>query len=36
MTKSRTLAILGICSVLFLGLVACQQQNTTSERTNQR
>ena len=36
MKKSRKLAKLGICSVLFLGLVACQQQNTTSERTNQR
>ena len=36
MKKSRTLATLGICSVLFLGLVACQQQNTTSEGTNQR
>lgn len=36
MKKSRKLAKLGICSVLFLGLVACQQQNTTSEGTNQR
>ena len=36
MKKSRKLATLGICSVLFLGLAACQQQNTTSERTSQR
>ena len=36
MKKSRKLATLGICSFLFLGLAACQQQNTTSEGTNQR
>ena len=36
MKKSRKLTALGICSALFLGLVACQQQNTTSEGTNQR
>ena len=36
MKKSRKIATLGICSFLFLGLAACQQQNTTSEGTNQR
>ena len=36
MKKSRKLTTLGICSFLFLGLTACQQQNTTSEGTNQR
>lgn len=36
MKKSRKLATLGICSILILGLAACQQQNTTSEGTNQR
>ena len=36
MKKSRKLATLGICSFLFLGVAACQQQNTTSEGTNQR
>ena len=36
MKKSRKLATLGICFVLFLGLVACQQQHATSEGTNQR
>ena len=36
MKKSSKLATLGICSILFLGLVACQQQNTTSDGTNQR
>ena len=35
MKKSRKLAALGICSVLFLGLAACQQ-HATSEGTNQR
>ena len=34
--RDEELATLGICSVLFLGLAACQQQNTTSEGTNQR
>ncbi|CYG93382.1 lipoprotein%2C putative [Streptococcus pneumoniae] len=36
MKKSRKLATLGICSALFLGLAACQQQHATSEGTNQR
>ncbi|HGR6439988.1 TPA: DUF4300 family protein [Streptococcus pneumoniae] len=36
MKKSRKLATLGICSALFLGLTACQQQHATSEGTNQR
>lgn len=36
MKKSRKLATLGICSALFLGLAACQQQHVTSEGTNQR
>ena len=36
MKKSRKLTALGICSVLFLGLAACQQQHATSEGTNQR
>ena len=36
MKVSRKLATLGICSFLFLGLAACQQQNTTFEGTNQR
>lgn len=36
MKKSRKLAILGICSALFLGLAACQQDATTSNGTSQR
>ena len=36
MKKSRKLTTLGICSFLFLGLAACQQQYATSEGTNQR
>ena len=36
MKKSRKLTTLGICSFLFLGLAACQQQYATSEVTNQR
>jgi len=35
MKKSRKLATLGICSVLFLGLAACQQDATTSNGTSQ-
>ena len=36
MMVSRKLVTLGICSALFLGLTACQQQHATSEGTNQR
>lgn len=36
MKKSRKLATLGICSVLFLGLAACQQDATISNGTSQR
>lgn len=36
MKKSRKLASLGICSALFLGLVACQQDATISNGTSQR
>lgn len=36
MKKSRKLATLGICSALFLGLAACQQDATTSNGTSQR
>ena len=35
MKKSRKLATLGICSFLFLGLAACQQDAITTEGTNQ-
>ena len=35
MKKSRKLATLGICSVLFLGLAACQQDATISNGTSQ-
>ena len=36
MKKSRKLAALGICSILFLGLAACQQEAITSNGTSQR
>ena len=36
MKKSSKLATLGICSILFLGLAACQQDAITTEGTNQR
>ena len=36
MKKSRKLAALGICSILFLGLAACQQEAITSSGTSQR
>ncbi|MDU2991893.1 MAG: DUF4300 family protein, partial [Streptococcus mitis] len=36
MKKSRKLASLGICSALFLVLVACQQDATISNGTSQR
>lgn len=36
MKTSRKLAILGICSILFLGLAACQQDATISNGTSQR
>ena len=36
MKKSRKSAALGICSILFLGLAACQQEAITSNGTSQR
>ena len=36
MKTSSKLATLGICSILFLGLAACQQNATTSNGANQR
>lgn len=35
MKRSRKVVALGLCLPLFLGLAACQQNNTSTEATNQ-